>query len=32
MELAVAPDDLRPRTDLLTGGLEALPVTWPTRP
>jgi cytochrome P450 len=32
LELAVAPDDLRPRTDLLTGGLEALPVTWPTRP
>jgi cytochrome P450 len=26
--LAVAPESLRPRTDLLTGGFDALPVTW----
>jgi cytochrome P450 len=29
LALAAPPDQLRPRTDLLTGGLQALPVTWP---
>ena len=28
LRLAVPPDELRPRHDILTGGLEALPVTW----
>jgi cytochrome P450 len=30
LALAVAPEQLRPRADVLTGGLAALPVTWPT--
>jgi pentalenolactone synthase len=30
LRLAVAPDQLQLRTDLLTGGLAALPVTWTT--
>lgn len=29
MSLAVPVDDLRPRDELLTGGLSELPVTWP---
>ncbi len=28
LRLAVPLEDLRPRTNLLTGGLHALPVTW----
>jgi pentalenolactone synthase len=28
LRLAVPPDELRPRRDILTGGLQALPVTW----
>jgi len=30
MSLAVPVEDLRPRDELLTGGLYELPVTWPT--
>ena len=30
LRLAVPPDELRPRRDILTGGLQALPVTWST--
>jgi pentalenolactone synthase len=30
LTLAVPPEELRTRKELLTGGLEALPVTWPT--
>jgi Cytochrome P450 len=30
LRLAVPPDELRPRRDILTGGLQTLPVTWST--
>ncbi len=28
LRLAVPPEELHPRRDILTGGLQALPVTW----
>ena len=30
LRLAVPPEELRPRRDILTGGLQTLPVTWST--